>query len=285
MKKIWIVFICFITTCFSNENGYVSCNFQGQLGNQMFQVAAAIGYALDHGCKAIFPSGKQAVSGISNFEYVFHRLNTEYIPEKGKYTYYESHNTSNVIYKNIPYEKGRYICLDGGYQSPKYFERHEKQIREIFAPSEELRQKILKKYKKLLKGETVALHLRTFIPDGRVPLVDGLGGATWTYFLEAMDQFPKTYTFLVFSDDIKWVRENFPPTDKRLRFIGENPYWIDFYLMSMCKHQIVSPESTFSWWAAWLNENPNKKVIIPHLWASNPNADLLLSDWIKIPLR
>lgn len=285
MRKLWIFFSVFATACFSNENGYVSCNFQGQLGNQMFQVAAAVGYALDHGCEAIFPAWAQAFSGSFNFYYIFHRVNKMHIPEDEKYTYYESRNTSNVIYKSIPYEKGRYICLDGLYQSPKYFERHADYIRNLFAPRDELRQEILKKYEKLLSKKTVAVHLRTFIPDGRDPLINGFGGATWTYFLEAMDQFPDHYRFLIFSDDIKWVKENFPPTNKKIRFIEGNPYYVDFCLMSMCKHQIISPESTFSWWAAWLNKNPNKKVVIPNIWANNINADLLVPNWIKIPLR
>ena len=72
---------------------------------------------------------------------------------------------------------------------------------------------------------------------------------------------------------------------RKIRFIEGNPYWIDFYLLSMCKHQIISPESAFSWWAAWLNENPDKKVIAPHIWASRPDAEIIPSNWTKIQLR
>nr|MBP8192231.1 alpha-1,2-fucosyltransferase [Chitinophagales bacterium] len=56
----------------------------------------------------------------------------------------------------------------------------------------------------------------------------------------------------------------------------------DFYLMSLCKHNIIA-KSTFSWWAAWLNVNPDKKVIIPKHWRTNvktEDIDLSPSKWL-----
>ena len=70
--------------------------------------------------------------------------------------------------------------------------------------------------------------------------------------------------FLFFSDDIDWVRRNFSLKYKCF-FItpsisGEEH--IDLFLMSQCKHNIIA-NSTFSWWAAWLNNNERKIIISP----------------------
>jgi hypothetical protein len=63
---------------------------------------------------------------------------------------------------------------------------------------------------------------------------------------------------------------------------GENSNQ-DMYLMSQCKHNIISM-SSFSWWGAWLNTNPDKIVISPNKWASRfvKCMDIIPDRWIKI---
>jgi hypothetical protein len=85
-------------------------------------------------------------------------------------------------------------------------------------------------------------------------------------------------TYLVFSDDIEWVRHN-------LHFEGKVIYvsnlgfqdYEEMMIMKHCKHNIIA-NSTFSYWAAYLNSNPNKIVICPKRWESN----IILTDWIKV---
>ena len=54
----------------------------------------------------------------------------------------------------------------------------------------------------------------------------------------------------------------------------------DFSELVLCEHQIIA-NSTFSWWAAWLNPNKNKRVVAPSEWYLNhwSNDDLILPEW------
>jgi len=59
---------------------------------------------------------------------------------------------------------------------------------------------------------------------------------------------------------------------------------LDMVLMSHCKHNIIA-NSSFSWWAAWLNQNSDKMVIAPKKWFNDVSInthDLIPSEWIKL---
>ena len=78
--------------------------------------------------------------------------------------------------------------------------------------------------------------------------------------LESLTDKPE---YFVFSDNTDWCRKNLPQIhEAEYTFIeGQTPPQ-DMALMTQCKHVIMGP-STFSWWGAWLNNNPNKIVLAP----------------------
>jgi hypothetical protein len=91
--------------------------------------------------------------------------------------------------------------------------------------------------------------------------------------------------YFIFSDDMNWVKENLmiPGCIYVDHNKGSNSF-IDMYLMSLCKHNIIA-NSTFSWWAAWLNKNEEKIVIMPERWMNNNSCEELFpEEWIKMKI-
>ena len=112
------------------------------------------------------------------------------------------------------------------------------------------------------------------------------------YYEKALQEFGDNQPVVVFSDSVDWVKEQeFFSGDKF--FISEPQYkyddgsflpYTDLCLMSLCSHAIIA-NSSMSWWGAWLQSNPNKKVIAPKMWfgpayADKDTKDLYCSDWI-----
>ena len=92
--------------------------------------------------------------------------------------------------------------------------------------------------------------------------------------------------FYAFSDDPEWVRANLR-LPQHLEVLAVNPPeagHLDLYLMSQCRHQIIA-NSTFSWWAAWLNPRPDKIVVAPQAWFRDPHvdtSDMIPGGWVRL---
>jgi hypothetical protein len=89
-------------------------------------------------------------------------------------------------------------------------------------------------------------------------------------------------TFYVFSDDLEWVKKNIQLPQNTV-FVPnyEVPQYYYIYLMSVCRHIIIS-NSTFSWWGAYLNKNRDGMVISPRQWVRSNSFNLALMSWLKI---
>ena len=92
---------------------------------------------------------------------------------------------------------------------------------------------------------------------------------------------------IIFSDDKKWCYENMGNQvgDNFIIPETENPY-VELYMMTKCNYHIIA-NSSFSWWAAYLNSNPNKKIVAPSKWFGSAyehfnTKDLLPKSWIKL---
>ena len=89
--------------------------------------------------------------------------------------------------------------------------------------------------------------------------------------------------FYIFTDDLQWAREKYKGED--ITIVDGNrdhSSYVDMFLMSQCKHNIVA-NSTFSWWGAWINANPDKLVLAPPKWLNNfEEAQVACADWVII---
>lgn len=181
----------------------------------------------------------------------------------------------------------------GYWQKIKYFEGIENTLRNEFSLKNKLSGENLRTVEKIQSTNSVAVHFRKLygFSNGRTlqKHIDVHGILSNDYYKEAIDFLCERYTdlhFFIFSDNYKWVKENFnfyvPFTIVSHNDDAHN--YEDLRLMSSCKHNIIA-NSSFSWWAGWLNNNPNKIVIAPNRWFNKGNyssADLISEEWIRI---
>jgi hypothetical protein len=180
------------------------------------------------------------------------------------------------------------VYLDWYWQTAKYFDEYEKEIKEIFQVKTKIseeNQEIINLIEKNYLN-TVSVHIR------RWDYVSNLNAASWhwtcndNYYNKSINIIKEHINnpyFIVFSDDISWVKENMNFWDNVL-FVEWNKWHDDLRLMQACTNHIIA-NSSFSWWWAYLWKNPNKIIIAPSKWLNNPNYDtsnILANNWIKI---
>lgn len=174
----------------------------------------------------------------------------------------------------------------GTWQSERFFQGAEQEVRKAFTFKEWLlNEKTRQLVKEIEKCESVSLHVRRgdYLS---MKYTRGFGGiCTQAYYLAAIksmkDRIAKP-RFFVFSDDLDWCKANLNIPD--VFFVDWNrgaESWQDMYLMSKCKHNIIA-NSSFSWWGAWLNANPEKIVVAPKQWWNGIKDDVVPETWIRI---
>ena len=168
----------------------------------------------------------------------------------------------------------------GYWQSEKYFTSIEKTIRkdfEVKIPPSEQNQKILDE---IIKTNSVSIHIRrgNYVSDEVINNFHGT--CSMEYYENAISYIKEKVDnpiFYIFSNDIPWSREhlNFEGTKVFVDVNDDTTDYEDLRLMQNCKHNIIA-NSTFSWWAAWLNSNPSKTIIAPKQWFANADMNLKL---------
>ncbi len=181
------------------------------------------------------------------------------------------------------------VYLDGYWQSEKYFLDIENIIRKEFSVVKPLTSTSQDLAERIKNCESVSLHVRRgdYVSDPKTNSMHGVCGVD--YYRNAIDLIREkieTPCFFIFSDDSEWACFNIKPNAPTI-YVRHNDYsrdYEDIFLMSMCKHHIIA-NSSFSWWGAWLNENPEKIVIAPKKWFNSKNMDtkdLLPDKWQKL---
>ena len=179
--------------------------------------------------------------------------------------------------------------LDGYWQSEKYFKDVENIIRKEIALKESLPPKYSELINKIKNSNSVSVHIRRgdYVANKKFSAVYNL--LDEKYYQRAVKFIAEKISdprFFIFSDDIEWAKRNLDIPYPKIFVSGENEMkdYEELILMSLCKHNIIA-NSSFGWWGAWLNKNPDKIVISPDKWFNNETdsaKDLIPQNWIRL---
>jgi hypothetical protein len=183
-----------------------------------------------------------------------------------KITYREN----NFFYDTIHLDSRINNCIYGYFQSYKYFESCKTEfIKMLHNPYSKIIESVIHKYKQNNNNNNntltpVSIHVRRtdYLSLSHIHL-----NLDMKYYLNAISHFStENSIFILFSDDVEFIQNE--PLFKNLphKIIIDNPddeYC--FWLMSACTHNIIA-NSSYSWWASYVNSNPDKLVIAPERW-------------------
>jgi hypothetical protein len=181
------------------------------------------------------------------------------------------------------------VYLSGYWQSEEYFADIQDVIRREFTIEYEQDPQSKEIAQMIDNTQAVSIHIRRgdYISDPRTHQVHGI--CDLEYYQECARQIAEKVAqphFFAFSDDPRWVTENLR-LEYPITFVTHNDVskgYEDLRLMSMCQHHIIA-NSSFSWWGAWLNSNPNKTVFAPRKWFNDSRYDtndVIPHTWIKV---
>lgn len=288
----------------------VGVKIWGGLGNQMFQYAFALYLAEKRSEKPLFFTdvNKESILDINYFKVSITFLTTEALKKNGyDFQNYFLYRFKRKLFQKLPFLNKKilvenvspfrpdildtYSLFDGYWQSYKYLQPIEQKLREQFV-LKGIEFADLELHTAIRNGNSVSLHIRRgdYLKGKNAAIYENVSMA---YYEEAIGYFSKELVapqFYVFSNDLDWVKNNLKmPKDLQFVYVNntttENAALADLHLMSSCKHHIIA-NSTFSWWGAWLNSSPEKKVIAPKKWYKGKmnelTLDLIPPEWKRL---
>lgn len=281
----------------------------GGLGNQMFQYALgrSIELKTNHDLKldiSFFTKQKLRTYELGNFKINENIASSQDIrllsgnglantlkaklglPEKRPKSYF-TEKVFGHFHKEL-FDKTASTYLDGYWQNERYFSAIRSTLLEDFAMKDKISITAQLYLAEIESNNSVSLHIRRgdYISNQHTNSFHGTCGLA--YYKEAVSVIEKQFKhprYFIFSDDIEWCKQNFEFVEDKI-FIENITSIEDLELMKNCKHNIIA-NSTFSWWGAWLNQNPEKIVIAPNQWFADKDMQeqtygLIPEDWIRI---
>ncbi len=280
--------------------------FLGGLGNQMFQYAFYLSlkkrfknvkadisgfknYSLHHGFELedIFPITLDKANAFHANLYNKHKrgwLNRKIRRMLGlKYVHYVEEK--EFFFDTDIYSDNHARYYEGYWQNEGYFQGVEEDLKNDFSFRKPLKGLNMETANLIQGNNAVSMHVRRGDYVGHSLLGNICSQSYYQSAQNVIDLKVDNPLYLVFSDDIDWCKQNLQI--KNSKYIDWNTgkdSFLDMQLMSLCKHQIIA-NSSFSWWAAWLNSNPDKIIIAPKKWINNQNIkdfSLLPNSWVTI---
>jgi len=262
----------------------VTGHLMGGLGNVLFIVATCFALSKKYKVKLRFYCNanvwRDAKRRMMQCYKMFEKFDIERVNNrKSGITFREPY----FFYDSITIDRRNHSCIYGYFQSYKYFDAYKSEfIKMLHNPYKDEVDHLLTQYmlkqvanndgnseceapsKRIQELEFVSIHVRRtdYLALSDIHLNLGI-----TYYEEAISHFPQEKSiFLIFSDDVEFIQKE--PLFQKLvnKYIVTNQddeYC--FWLMSACHHNIIA-NSSYSWWASYINSNANKLVISPSKW-------------------
>lgn len=297
---------CQIRKRAQNNGRIFVCQPLGGLGNQLFVLFSIISLSKQTGCQFRIISDKMEwdkrpvywnvflkglkpylIKNVVNYTYTYTEPAFEYKPISDVLPYIESKNQGQ-----------NFVMVSGYFQSAKYFENQKDYIIDLLKIPEQ-REQVSKKISVDFNDTVVSMHFR--IGDYAEP------STALVLPLMKIDYYMKALTYMnqslinpfkvlyfyernnqeIIDGHISKLTNMFP----HLEFIpimqGLED-WEELLAMSCCHHNII-PNSTFGWWGAYLNSNPDKIVCYPSVWfgpvhEDENTDDLCPETWTKIDI-
>lgn len=261
----------------------ISCELCGGLGNQLFQIFNLLAFHFEHNIDFVIPDykGMKAIDNKSIRPAYFDNLLSElkpYIHFLKNYKIIQEQN--GFIYNKIIPIRNLNICFKGYFQNILYFKKHSQKIIQ-FLNFQKIKKFFFKNEN--LFNKTISIHFR--IGDyksnsGFHPIQD------LVYYQKSLDDLQCK---IIKNDEDKWrvwycceeediervnsniiVLKAYYPNLIFERVNKEYADWEQMIFMSLYTHNIIA-NSTFSWWSAFFNENPNKIIYMPKKWIGDAN--------------
>jgi hypothetical protein len=252
----------------------------GRIGNQMFQYAALMGIATKYGYEFGYPPeneerrtafGHKERCDLRRF---FSNIRNDWPGASGF--------RSVISYYNEPegdFSDGFKLLddcpdecnLQGYFQSGRYFKHCEGKIwkafhfhPEVVAKCSALASELCQRYE-VISQNLVSVHVRR---AEYLVLSHVLPPLTRDYYERAVEMWSANAMFVLFGDDAPWMADNLPKVIKKDRYVlvDRHSPEEDLCLMTMCHGGNIIANSSFSWWGAWLNPSPQKRIVAPHKW-------------------
>ena len=177
--------------------------------------------------------------------------------------------------------KNNFVYLDGYWQNELYFSDIRELLLEEFSLNSSMNDLGCVYLECIKKNNSVSIHVRR----GDYLKLKNINVLDVDYYMKAVEYIIKIVekpTFYIFSDDLDWCKSNLGFLEDCIYVERTQTEIDDLKLMSFCQNNIIA-NSSFSWWGAWLNQNPNKTVIAPKGWLLNDpgSSNVIPSDWVK----
>jgi hypothetical protein len=286
---------------------------KGGLGNQMFQYAAGRALALKTGLPLVLDKrhftlrsggqGHDHAYGLDRFRLADTPMDPALLPPLPKEQPLAS-LWARVTGRGMPLRREASVAFDpaiagisgpgwieGYFQTERYFADHAAAIKAELVPKGAMDAGNARWLAEIeAEPRAVSLHIRRGDYVTNAKAAARHGSCTPEYYARALDHVagrmgaePVVYAF---SDDPAWVKENLRlPAEIRVPDHNDASKNVeDMQLMRACRHHITA-NSSFSWWAAWLNPRPDKIVAAPARWFADPamtNPDIWAAGWDRI---